>query len=39
MPGLDFQGLRLALDCGHGALSFIAPAFLRGLGASVVALH
>jgi phosphoglucosamine mutase len=33
------QGLRLIVDCAHGSLSYIAPPFLRSLGAVVHAIH
>ena len=37
----DFRlnGMRLVVDCAHGALSGIAPEFLNGLGASVERMH
>ena len=37
----DFRlnGMRLVVDCAHGALSGIAPEFLNDLGASVERLH
>ena len=37
----DFRldGMRLAVDCAYGALSVIAPSFLRSLGAEVDPLH
>ncbi|MBI1849000.1 MAG: phosphoglucosamine mutase [Planctomycetes bacterium] len=35
--GLSLAGRRVAVDCANGALARIAPAFLRGLGADVVA--
>ncbi len=31
----DFQGLKLVLDCAHGAASYLAPRLFRGLGAEV----
>jgi phosphoglucosamine mutase len=38
-PGFRLTGARLVLDCAHGSLSDIAPAFLRSLGAHVHAIH
>ncbi len=35
---LDLSGMTLAVDCGHGAVSFIAPALLESLGAKVFAI-
>jgi phosphoglucosamine mutase len=35
----DLKGMRLVVDCAHGALSHIAPDFLRDLGAGVDRLH
>jgi phosphoglucosamine mutase len=37
--GFTLRGSRIAVDCAHGALSGIAPAFLRSFGAEVFALH
>lgn len=37
--GFGLKGLRLVVDCAHGALSEIAPAFLAGLGADVHPIH
>ena len=34
----SFKGLKLVIDCSHGSLSKIAPAFLRKLGVRVVAI-
>lgn len=34
--GLDLSGLKIAVDCGHGASSWTTPAALRDLGAEVV---
>ncbi|HLE43445.1 MAG TPA: phosphoglucosamine mutase [Methylomirabilota bacterium] len=36
--GLDLSGLRLALDCAHGATYRVAPRLFRALGAEVVTL-
>jgi phosphoglucosamine mutase len=36
--GMDFQGLRVVVDCANGAAYKVAPAVLRELGAEVVAL-
>jgi phosphoglucosamine mutase len=38
-PGFRLQGMRLVVDCAHGSLSDIAPAFLTSLGADVCAIH
>ena len=35
---LDFQGMRLVVDCGHGAAYKVAPKVLRELGAKVEAI-
>ncbi len=37
--GVDFSGLKVALDCGHGASCATTPAALRALGAEVVAIN
>jgi len=37
--GFRLDGLRLAVDCAHGSLSYFAPAFLESLGAAVHPLH
>lgn len=37
-PGVDLRGLRLCLDCGHGATYRVAPRLFRALGAEVYAL-
>jgi len=37
-PRTSFKGLTLVVDCSHGSLSRIAPAFLRSLGAKVFAI-
>ncbi len=34
----SFKGLKLVVDCSHGSLSKIAPAFLRSLGIQVFAI-
>jgi phosphoglucosamine mutase len=39
MEAIDLSGLRLAVDCAHGATGKIAPHVLRHLGAEVVELH
>jgi phosphoglucosamine mutase len=36
--GMDFQGLKVAVDCANGAAYKVAPAALRELGAEVIAL-
>lgn len=35
---LDFQGLKVVIDCAHGAAYKVAPSILRELGASVVSI-
>ena len=37
-PGLDLRGLRLVLDCAHGATYHIAPGVFTDLGADVFAI-
>jgi len=37
-PGLDLRGLRLVLDCAHGATYQIAPGIFADLGADVFAI-
>jgi phosphoglucosamine mutase len=37
--GIDFRGLRIALDCANGAASAIAPELFARLGARVTAIH
>lgn len=37
--GLDFSGMRIALDTGHGASSLTSPAALRRLGAEVTLIN
>ncbi len=37
-PGLDFNGMRIVIDCANGATYHIAPHVLRELGAEVVTL-
>ena len=37
--GMDFRGLRIALDCANGAASAIAPELFARLGAQVTAIH
>jgi len=37
--GMDFRGLRIALDCANGAASAIAPELFARLGARVTAIH
>ena len=36
--GMDFQGLKVVVDCANGAAYKVAPAVLRELGAEVIAL-
>lgn len=38
-PDLDLTGMRIVIDCANGAGSYVAPAALEGLGATVTALH
>jgi len=38
-PDLDLSGMRVALDCANGAGSYVAPAALEGLGATVTSIH
>ncbi len=38
-PDFRLDGMTLVVDCAHGALSSIAPAFLSSLGAEVHAIH
>ncbi|HSK47546.1 MAG TPA: phosphoglucosamine mutase [Coriobacteriia bacterium] len=37
--GCDLSGLRIAVDCGHGAASVTTPEAMRRLGADVVAVN
>ncbi len=37
--GVPLHGVRVALDCAHGATSRVAPAVLRRLGVDVITLH
>ena len=37
--GIDFSGLHVALDCGHGASSLTSAEALRRLGAEVTVMH
>jgi phosphoglucosamine mutase len=37
-PRTSFKGLTLVVDCSHGSLSKIAPAFLKSLGIRVIAI-
>jgi phosphoglucosamine mutase len=37
-PRTSLKGLKLVVDCSHGSLSKIAPAFLRSLGVQVIAI-
>ena len=38
VPDLDLSGMRIVLDCAHGATYHIAPAMFAGLGAEVHAI-
>ena len=35
-PGMDLQGLRIAVDCAHGATYHVAPSVFSELGAEVI---
>lgn len=37
-PGLDFNGVRIVVDCAHGATYHIAPPVFREVGAEVIAI-
>ncbi|MFC9892365.1 phosphoglucosamine mutase [Nocardia sp. NPDC127579] len=37
--GADLSGLRVVVDCAHGAASEVGPAALRAAGATVIAIH
>ena len=37
--GIDFQGMKIALDCGHGASSTTSPLALKQLGADVYVIN
>lgn len=37
-PGLDFKGMRIVVDCAHGATYHIAPHVFREVGAEVIAI-
>ena len=39
VPGLDLSGIKVALDCAHGASSLATPAALRRLGATVCVIN
>jgi phosphoglucosamine mutase len=39
LGGRRLDGLRLVIDCGHGAATEVAPAALRAVGAEVEVLH
>lgn len=36
---VDLRGLKIAMDCGHGAASYIGPELVRRLGGEVVAIN
>lgn len=38
-PDFHLKGMRLAVDCAHGSLSYLAPGLLRSLGADLHAIH
>ena len=38
VPGLNLRGLKIVLDCAHGATYHIAPALFSELGADVIAI-
>jgi phosphoglucosamine mutase len=39
LGGEGLQGLKVVLDCGHGAACELAPRLFRDLGAEVIAIH
>jgi phosphoglucosamine mutase len=39
LPGADFVGLKIVVDCANGAASSLAPDLFSSLGATVVAIH
>ncbi|MHB9027026.1 MAG: phosphoglucosamine mutase [Armatimonadota bacterium] len=39
LVSLDLSGLKLVIDCANGAVSALAPALFRELGAEVIAIH
>jgi phosphoglucosamine mutase len=39
LPGANFSGMKIVLDCANGAASELAPELFRSLGATVVAIN
>jgi phosphoglucosamine mutase len=39
LPGASLRGMKIVLDCAHGAASALAPELFRSLGAEVTAIH
>jgi phosphoglucosamine mutase len=39
IPGAEFAGMKIVLDCANGAASKLAPRLFRSLGANVVAMN
>ncbi|MGI6217926.1 MAG: phosphoglucosamine mutase [Coriobacteriales bacterium] len=39
MDGMDLKGMKIAVDCAHGASCYTTPDALRSLGAEVVAIN
>ncbi len=39
LPGAEFSGMKIVLDCANGAASKLAPQLFRSLGAEVVAMN
>jgi phosphoglucosamine mutase len=39
LPGANFSGMKIVLDCANGAASDLAPELFRSLGATVVAIN
>lgn len=37
--GINFRGARIVIDCAHGAMSLVAPAVFKALGAELVVIH
>src|ERR1700723_2751549 len=39
LPGANFAGMKIVMDCANGAASKLAPKLFRSLGADVIAIH
>jgi phosphoglucosamine mutase len=39
LPGANFAGLKIVVDCANGAASSLAPQLFSSLGAAVIAIH